>query len=76
MAGSTSVFWAGDRPYGAYYSYESGNLPGTPAEHQIMGHHFVYEGHYPVKTKDHPDEWVWWEWGDGAAPLARPRIRH
>ena len=60
--GSTSVFWAGDRPYGAYYSYESGNLPGTPAEHDWLGHYFVYEGHYPVKTGDHPDEWVWWEW--------------
>ena len=60
--GSTSVFWADDRPYGAFCRYESGNLPGTPAEHLMMGHHFVYEGHYPVKTKDHPDEWVWWEW--------------
>lgn len=59
---STSVFWAGDRPYGAFYRYENGILPGTPTEHQWMDFHYVYEGHYPVKTKKHPDDWVWWEW--------------
>ena len=68
--GGTSVFWAADRPYGAYYSYDLGNLPGTPVAHQVMGHHFLYEGHYPVKTNNHPDEWVGWEW-----EMVPPRLR-
>ena len=68
--GHDAVFWMGDQSYGAYFTGEHEILPGSDTPLDRSFGHFMYQGHFPVKTPKHPDEWLDWEWQIVAAPPA------